>query len=574
MALQIGGMVSGMDTWGLIEQLMEIERRPLVQAQQQQEKLEENIDLFRDIQNRMQRLRVPLPTLRDSDTYLARSAESSDPLVARARPGHEAQPGVHRVAVEQLATATQAGSAAGVGPSLEQAGTLGEPLAQAGLRWPVTGGSFTINNVTLEIDPAEHSLQDVLDMINGLGGHAGVPGVTASYIDDAEEEDYDRLQLVRAGEEPIYLGSPGDSSNFWEATGLLEGTGDHTIVGHRLGGLPADQALKDVGWAQAEPALAPEGTVVINGVGVQWSHDDTLEDIIQRINASGAGVRASFDAASDRLLLEAGDKGNLALSLQDEAGNLLQVFRILDGEGSYQGGALELGQNALFSVNGQGFVRRQNTGLEDVVPGLELDLAGVGEALITVEADSHVAAEGIEILAEEFMDTYRFLRELTARDGDLQGDRTVNRLLQDLRRALTDPVPGAEGQVRSFLDLGLSFSKEGEPSFNAVALENALARDPEAVYRVFSGEGGLADRLEAVSGNYAQPGEGFLSLRQDTLQRRIADKDQRIVNLMRRLEMRESMLVRQFSAMERALAQFEAQSRWLDERLSRLAGDD
>lgn len=584
MSMQVGGLVSGLDTWGLVEQLMEVERRPLVQVQERQEKLEGEAELFDKIKARLDRLVGPLEALKEEDAFLGRSAESNNVLVAEAEAGSEAAPGHYHLQVQQLATPTRAESAGGVGQSLHQAGAADKPLAQANLRRPVTGGTFTINNVTLQVNPSRHSLQDVADMINGHysgGPENGVPGVTAHYVSDPGDENYDRLVLEADPGRAIYLGSSADTSNFLEATGLLayreeaaagegEGNGPVIIAGHRLGGLPADRSLDDVGWSQEGFELSAGGILVIDGTEVQWSQEDTLEEVLAAINASGAGVHASFDPAADLLVLKSADDGNLGLSLQDKEGNLLQAVRILDPEGYYRDGALQLGQNAVFQVNGQTVVRRQNSGIDDVVPGLELNLAGAGEATITVQADSRQAQEAIQALMEEFVATYNLLREYTAEEGDLQGERTVNRLLMDMRRAVTDPVPGAEGPVRSLADLGLSFSREGKPSFNAGALQAALARNPEAVHRVFSGDQGITRRLETVENNYNHRRDGFLSLRQDTLRRLMADQDRRMTDLERRLEMREERYIREFTRMERILSQFESQSQWLNQRLQQL----
>ncbi len=70
------------------------------------------------------------------------------------------------------------------------------------------------------------------------------------------------------------------------------------------------------------PAAA--GTIVINGVSINWTNADSIEDIIGYINnpALGLGVRASFDYTTQKLTIIS--EGPVSIS--DAAGNLAAVL--------------------------------------------------------------------------------------------------------------------------------------------------------------------------------------------------------------------------------------------------------
>lgn len=76
----------------------------------------------------------------------------------------------------------------------------------------VTAGTFSINGVSITVDPSSESLLDVLGAINESGA-----GVTASY-DSAT--DSIRVISKTLGSPTIRFGGPGDTSNFLDVTNL------------------------------------------------------------------------------------------------------------------------------------------------------------------------------------------------------------------------------------------------------------------------------------------------------------------------------------------------------------------
>lgn len=149
----------------------------------------------------------------------------------------------------------------------------------------VASGSFTINGTSISVDRNTDSLADLVSRINGASA-----GVTATYDSAA-----DKLVLTaRAnGEGQIVVGD--DTTGFLSSAHLATA---NTQRGH----LSEDGVeLRDI----AAFAGVVDGSFVLDGHSIAVSTTDSLNAIVDRINNSGARVTASYDAAHDRVRLDA-----------------------------------------------------------------------------------------------------------------------------------------------------------------------------------------------------------------------------------------------------------------------------
>ena len=68
------------------------------------------------------------------------------------------------------------------------------------------------------------------------------------------------------------------------------------------------------------------GEFKINGVSISFnSSTDSVSDVLNRINASAAGVTASFDSVNDRFLLTSKATGDMDIAMEDVTGNFLSA---------------------------------------------------------------------------------------------------------------------------------------------------------------------------------------------------------------------------------------------------------
>jgi flagellar hook-associated protein 2 len=108
MATPLGGLVSGVDTSSVVEQLMALERQPLVKKERQQKLAEARQDALRDISSRLRNLNYAAADLRSAALWAPKQAvESSDPTKASVRWVAGAGAGSYELNVTQLARAEQ-----------------------------------------------------------------------------------------------------------------------------------------------------------------------------------------------------------------------------------------------------------------------------------------------------------------------------------------------------------------------------------------------------------------------------------------------------------------------------------
>lgn len=150
----------------------------------------------------------------------------------------------------------------------------------------VENGSFQLNGEIINVGTTD-SINDVINRIN-----LSAAGVTANF--NAGTESIDFLQNTLGAAPQIDL--QNDTSNFLVATKL-----DST---NTIDGIDPDtiKALDNVSAFSS----ATSGNILINGrqIAVDTA-SDSLTTVIDRINATPAGVIASFDPASQKVLIEA-----------------------------------------------------------------------------------------------------------------------------------------------------------------------------------------------------------------------------------------------------------------------------
>jgi len=122
--------------------------------------------------------------------------------------------------------------------------------------------------------------------------------------------------------------------------------------------------------------------------------------------------------------------------------------------------------------------------------------------------------------------------------------------------------------------LGIEIDRYGKLSIDDEKLDEALADNLSDIKQLFTGVGGVIDRVESnvdlAIKSYSSSGGGYISSRIKTLQNEIKYIDEDIENMERRLEMRENRLRAQFSQMDSILSQLNNQSTWLMAQFSNL----
>jgi flagellar capping protein FliD len=267
-----------------------------------------------------------------------------------------------------------------------------------------TDGFFTINGVRINVgDVSTMTANDLLGRINAANA-----GVTA-YFDSATSRFYLRSNTV--GSNTITLGGNGDTSNFLAISGLATNHGGVQIAGQAREGVESDMPLAQGGFTQA----INSGVFTINNTKISIDAGvDSLDDVIKKINNSGAGVLASYDPIADLITLSQDlDKNPTALRITvgdaSDTSNFLEAMNLtLDTTVQSQIGTVR--QNSQITINGVDYERNSNT-VDDVIDKVTLNLNAVttGPETITVSADTGRLEDSILDFIVEFNTTMELM---------------------------------------------------------------------------------------------------------------------------------------------------------------------
>jgi flagellar hook-associated protein 2 len=347
--------------------------------------------------------------------------------------------------------------------------------------------------------------------------------------------------------------------------GLTASAGSAAAVGRytlQITSLAAAHRVNGSQQTSASAALGLAGTLALNGAAVTIDAGDSLIDIAQSINdasyAAGSEVRASV--VDRRLVLENanGGSGNL-LAASDVSGGVLTSLGVLSG-GAFAN-VLQTPSNAVFTVNGLPISRTRNTGLDDVIHGITLNLsaAAAGKTFdLDVNADSTPEKTAISAFIEKFNALQSYLEEQTRVEitrsgtensyyrGPLSGDSVFSDLRSQLFTAFIEPAANA-GSFRSLREIGVTIDDNLKASLSDSAkFEAALTNKRGDVVKLLDA---AMTKIDTLLGRFTASGSGFMSTQFQSLDTQQAEIASQITDLNSRLSDRRLALTAQYSQM-------------------------
>ena len=378
-------------------------------------------------------------------------------------------------------------------------------LAASGTTTKTSSAAFT----------KQMSLNDVIADIN-----ASAIGVTASITNDA----YGRpgILTITSTQGNISFGNGADTSNFLNATGLLTSASGATRAStSSIARLSLSEKLDQTSLNGGAPA-AGDHFIKVNGVQIDYNAaNDSLTDIINRMNASAANVTAKYDSLTDTIKIQDKATGALSLTVEDDGagGNLAARLGLI-------GAPVTMGQNAEYAIDGgppQGSATN-TIGYNGVSLTLSALTAGT-PVTVTVSQDAAAATTAVKEFITEFNNVMKAIDTATKADGSktnntsgpLSGDASLRQLKSDLRSIVTGAGVNLPGQYTTLSQLGISFGAVGSAigTTNTLQLDEAkfkaaLAADPTAVQSALSAltlsaslEPGGTGSISGLSGTYA-----------------------------------------------------------------------
>jgi flagellar hook-associated protein 2 len=189
------------------------------------------------------------------------------------------------------------------------------------------------------------------------------------------------------------------------------------------------------------------------------------------------------------------------------------------------------------------------------------------DAAIQKKAEGFVTA--YNALAQQIKTLGRY-DAATRTAGPMLGDSLLRGVDTQLRRILSEPVPGTSGNYRTLTSLGISVTTTGSLQLDAAKFNEALAADPQAVNRIFSSESGVGVRVSEYLGDRLSSKGEFAARNEriDTQRRRLEQEKEALDVRMQAVQRR---YMKQFTAMDGLLAQMQSTSSYLSQQLDSLA---
>jgi len=556
---QLSGLVSGFDWKTFIDQTIQYSSVPITNMQTEQTKNLSQISALGSINTSLTSLQTAVTNLQSADIFSARTATAASGtsgLTGTASTG--AAIGAYTIAVTQLATASTFKGSADISNGLSTTSDVsGLTLATLPTATAVTAGTFSVNGQQVTVALSD-SLQDVFDKIaTATTGHGDV---TASY-----DSSTDKISLA-SGSGEIVLGAANDTSNFLTVARLSNNGSGAITSGSALATLVRGAPLAGAHLRTAITAVdgSGNGAFSINGVSISYNaNTDSLNTVLARITASAAGVTASYDSGSDRVILTNKTTGDTGISVDETSGGLLGALG-LTGSGA----ALAHGLDANFTVNGgPTLASRTNTLTADIlgVDGLTVTATAKGTDTVTVAADT----AGMQSKINTFISAYNAVQSLitsqtqvTSSNGKvttstLSGNHEVAAWAQTLRSDVFAAISGLSGTVTRLESLGIDFNSGTSQLAikDQSKLDAALEDHPDDVAAFFTkATTGFGARLQSFINTVVGVNglDGYIDNQTATLTSRNSSLDDQIAAVQRQLDQQRAQLTASFIAMESA----------------------
>lgn len=303
----------------------------------------------------------------------------------------------------------------------------------------------------------------------------------------------------------------------------------------------------------------------------------TLADLRDAINSatSNVGVRATIirDVAGAHLVLsgsETGEGNDLRITA---TGGLNQFAHDPPTTvGNYT--ELSTAQDAIVEIAGYE-VRDADNVIGDAIDGVTLTLKKAEPGTLTslgVENDP----AGVRGRVDAFVNAYNALATQisklqaynadTKAAGPMLGDAMLRNIESQLRRLISEPVPGVSGPYTTLASIGITTSVKGTLSVDQAKYDAALAAAPGVLTQIFSSSEGLATRLDSFLGAKLATG-GEIASRDATIAARRKDLTKQQQALEARMQVLQARYSKQFNSLDSLLAQMQSTSTYLSNQL-------
>lgn len=464
-----------------------------------------------------------------------------------------------------MATITSAG--AGSGLDLESVISASVAAKQAQLQQPITTKK-TNTQITLS---GVGQLKSAISTFDTTLAKLSTPGAFNKRA----------INITQDTDDPILkISSNTDASN-----------GQYNVTVNKLA---TTSKIEGTFASSTSSLITEDGTLTFSaGDGNEFTVDvkkgDSLQQIRKRINNApdNFGLTANIVNTSDgkaKLVIDSGVTG---------AGNDLKIsgstteLKMFEADTSsataVSGSSMSRTQqstNAEIDVDGNILTSDTNT-FKDKVQGLDITVLRVSDKdsdgnLKSNKVDVSTDKSAIKGLVQEFVDAYNTLIDKTTElgkrntivggesqddGGALAGDSMPRSIRTLMANTVMEPNSEMTG-INSIFQVGIEMDNDGKLSVDSDKFDDALDDNYEQVVALFSGENGVAGKLQTSLKEYTKTG-GLISQRQDQLNSDLRDLSTREATAADQLEKYEANLRAQYASLDTQLAQMQSSASYL-----------
>lgn len=270
--------------------------------------------------------------------------------------------------------------------------SAGNTFFDDGTAFEGLNGVFYINGTKIEIeDYKQLTPNELMAKVNGSGA-----GVTMSY--DYEKNIF-QIKNNTGGAVELTMGNDTDTSKFFDIFKVGLNSGATYVRGQNKGSLDTTTVISKLKPTFSYPVKS--GTFTINGVSIYVdTTKDTIQDVIDKVNKSGAGVTMAYDTNTDKFSLTSNSNERIKVGGPNDTSSFLLSTGLVYHQQTEQTIGSE-GTKAEFTLNGTKYTRDTNE-VNDIVPGMTFNINSTGTTVFNVKTDTDKAVKAVAEFASKY----------------------------------------------------------------------------------------------------------------------------------------------------------------------------
>lgn len=566
MAISFSGLGTGLDTASWVEALVSIKQQKIATFQTDLASKQTVKNTLNDTRSAVSSLRTSIERLTDAkfggtfDLFTLNTAKSSNEEVFTAVASTNARRQDYTVSVQQLASFTKAVSkdpASAVADDSTKLQNLG--ISKGTLTAYVNGYKNTIN-ISEE------------DTLGDLKSRMAAVGVSVQ----VDESGVMKFTPQNDGD-TIHIGTTTDTSNIVSILGLArqeDGSYESTNSVYKAN-VNTNLISEDSGFNQQITA----GTFTLGNATFTIDENTTLSSLISRINNNeDSQANAYWDDTNGKLIITSTVEGASYINIEAGTSNFTDVMGLTNSAWDEEGNLLssrmytsaqELGNNAIFSINGTTMTSASNVISSDIsrIEGVTITLNRVnteedGETTLKVSQNSSELIDAVKNFVSSYNGFISKIDKVTAQGADLHGETTLTSLKNTIRNFATGSNDTNGGDFKLLSEIGISVESASANNlstetsalkFDEEKFMKALTDNPESVRALLTGDNSIMAMMEDTVEQSLKASVGYFDVKTSTIDSNIKKTNEKITRQSKSVSTYKAQLEKKFQAMEKMI---------------------